>query len=103
MKASTLDNRISINSKIRAGKPCITGHRIAVHDLAIWHEHLGMSVAAIVAEYDLAIADVYIGLAYYFMNKVQIDKEIQAAKDEAEQLKKNHVSILDQKLNAVTH
>lgn len=92
MTASTLDSRISINPKIRGGKACITGHRIAVHDLAIWHEHLGMSIDAIAAEYELTIADIYIGLAYYFLNKVQIDKEIKLAQKEVEELRKNHIS-----------
>ena len=98
MTTNTLDSRISINPKIRAGKPCITGHRIAVHELAIWHEHLGMSIDAIAAEYDLSIADVYIGLGYYFVNKAQIDKEIREAQEEVEGLKKNHVSITSSEL-----
>jgi uncharacterized protein (DUF433 family) len=33
------------------GKPRIAGHRIKVQHIAIWHEQMGMSPAAIVAEH----------------------------------------------------
>jgi uncharacterized protein (DUF433 family) len=101
--ATSLDTRIHIDPRIRGGKPCITGRRIAIHDLAIWHEHLGMSVDVIAVEYDLDISDIYIGLAYYFANKEQIDKEIRAAKAEVEALQQNHVSVLDQLLDESNH
>lgn len=101
--ARSLDTRISIDNRIRGGKPCITGRRIAVHDLAVWHEHLGMSIDTIAVEYNLSISDVYIGLGYYFANKEQIDAEIEAAKREIEMLRQNHVSILDRILNESTH
>ena len=101
--AKSLDTHIHIDPKIRGGKPCITGRRIAVHDLAIWHEHLGMSIDAIAVDYDLEIAYIYIGLGYYFANKEQIDEEIRLAKEEVEAMRKNHVSILDQLLDEPTH
>lgn len=100
---TNLETRIISSPKIRGGKPCIQGHRIAIHDLAIWHEYHGMSVDEIATSYDLQLSDIYIGLGYYFANKAQIDAEIRKNQEEIEQLRKKHISILDEKLNAATH
>jgi hypothetical protein len=41
--AITLDSHIEITPGTRGDKPRIAGRRIRVHDIAIWHERMGMS------------------------------------------------------------
>jgi uncharacterized protein (DUF433 family) len=48
------------------GKPRIRGRRIAVQDIALWHERHGRSADEIAAGYALMLADVCAALAYYF-------------------------------------
>ncbi len=58
------------------GQPRITGRRIAVSDIAVWHERLGLSADEISGEYDLTLAQVYAALAYYHDHREDIDGEI---------------------------
>ncbi|MCS4114611.1 uncharacterized protein (DUF433 family) [Salinibacter ruber] len=62
----SLDQRIEQTEGICGGKPRISGHRITVQDIVVWHERGGWSVDEIASEYDLSLADVYAALAYYF-------------------------------------
>ena len=52
-----------------------------MQDVVIWHERMGLSADEIATEYDLALADVYAALAYYFDHREEIDQAIRA--DEA--------------------
>src|SRR3990167_5414591 len=76
MSIKTLNGHIEITEGIAGGKPRISGHRITVQNIVIWHEMLGRSADEIAAEYDLTLADVYAALAYYYDNRDQIDKSI---------------------------
>jgi len=38
-----LDCHIEIAPGIAGSRPRVVGHRIAVHDVVNWHEHLGFS------------------------------------------------------------
>lgn len=93
-----LDSRIVVNPKIKGGKPCIAGRRIAVQDIVVWHERLGMEIDSIAAEYDLSLTDVYIALAFYYANREAIDKTIREDELYAESLKTKTPSLLQQKL-----
>ena len=68
---------IEITPGIVGGKPRVAGHRIAVQNIAIWHERMGKSVDEIADEYDLTLAEVYAALAYYFAHREEIDKSIE--------------------------
>ena len=76
MAIQTLDAHIEITPGIVRGKPRIAGHRIAVQDIAIWHEWLGRSADEIAADHDLTLADVYTALAYYYDHREEIDAMI---------------------------
>lgn len=70
------------------GKPRITGHRIRVQDVALWHERLGYSVAEIVAHYpQLTLAEVHTALAYYYDHQEEIQQDIREAEALVETLK----------------
>ena len=43
MTVQGLDRRIEITPGICAGKPRIAGHRITLHDVAIWQQRMGIS------------------------------------------------------------
>src|SRR4051812_48484767 len=65
-----------------AGKPRIAGHRIKVAQVAVWHEHMGLSPAQIVAEHPgLTLADVYAALAYYHDHRAEIDADLQEGEE----------------------
>ncbi|MBI4262897.1 MAG: DUF433 domain-containing protein [Acidobacteria bacterium] len=81
MSSKALDDHIELTPDTAGGKPRIRGRRITVRDIAIWHERLGKSAKEIAADYDLALADVYAALAYYFDHRDEIDAR--AAEDRA--------------------
>jgi uncharacterized protein (DUF433 family) len=72
----TTNQRIEATPGIAGGKPRITGHRITVQDVVIWHEWLGRSADEIAVEYGLDLADVYAALAYYYENQIEMDQII---------------------------
>lgn len=57
-----LTHHIDISPGVAGGKPRITGHRITVQNIVIWHERMGISADEIAATYDLTLADVYAAL-----------------------------------------
>ena len=98
MATRTLDQHIEISPGVAGGKPHIIGHRITVHNIAVWHERMGMSVDEIATEYDLTLADVYAALAYYFDNRSEIDSQIEESRLFVEALRQRTPSKLKQKL-----
>jgi len=72
----TTNQRIEATSGIAGGKPRITGHRITVQDIVVWHEWLGRSADEIGAEYGLDLADIYAALAYYYEHQTEMDQVI---------------------------
>ncbi len=53
---------------VMGGQPRIEGHRISVIQLAEWIFDEGMAPETVSAEFDLALADIYRALAYYYDN-----------------------------------
>lgn len=80
MTTVSIDRHIEATPGIAGGKPRISGHRITVQNIAIWHERLGRSAEEICAEYGLTLAQVHAALAYYFDHREEIDLRI--AEDE---------------------
>ena len=70
---TTLDAHITQSPDIASGKPRITGHRITVGQVAVWHELMGLSADEIATTYTLSLGDVYAALAYYFDHQQEID------------------------------
>jgi uncharacterized protein (DUF433 family) len=70
----TLNDYISIQPDVRFGKPCIAGTRIAVIDIATWHNQLGYPPELIAAKWNLTVAGVHAALAYYFDHREEIDQ-----------------------------
>ncbi len=92
-------NRITKIRGVCGGKACIAGHRIRVMDIAIRHEHLGMSADEIVAAYPtITLSDVHTALAYYFDNIEEIREDIRRNDELAEQFRAQFPSKLKEKL-----
>lgn len=64
--------------EVAGGKPRITGHRITVQNVVIWHERMGLNADAIASQHELSLADVYAALAYYYDHRQAIDEVILA-------------------------
>jgi len=100
MAAETRDGYIEVTPGVVGGKPRITGRRITVQNIAIWHERMGRSADEIATEHDLTLADVYAALAYYFDHRAEIDKSIRDGETFAEALRERTPSKLSRKLAA---
>jgi uncharacterized protein (DUF433 family) len=67
---------IESSPEVAGGKPRITGHRITVQNVVIWHERMGLSPDEIASQHGLSLADVYASLAYYYDHRQAIDEAI---------------------------
>jgi uncharacterized protein (DUF433 family) len=79
--AEQVATHISRDPDIYGGKPCIDGHRIAVHDIAAQLKQ-GCTPDQIAATYTLSRGQVYAALAYYFDHQEEREREL--SEDEAE-------------------
>ena len=93
-----LDKFIEITPGVCGGKPRVAGHRITVQDIAIWHDRMGMSADKIAGDYNLSLAEVHAALAYYFDHYNEIKKSILDELAFAEEIRKEHPSLVRQKL-----
>jgi len=90
MKLSTTKH-IESRDNVCGGKPCVTGTRIRVWDIHVWHDLRRQSPEEIVALYpQLSVADVHAALAHFLDHRAAIEKqaeadEIAAVQMEAEQ------------------
>ena len=102
MKAETANQHIEITPGVCGGKPRVTGHRITVANIVIWHERLGKSADEIATEYDLTRADVDAALAYYFDNRAAIDESTAKSEALVASLRRKNVSRLAERLQEPT-
>ncbi len=88
--------RIVVTPGVCGGKPHIAGHRIKVQHVAIWFNRLGLSADEIVSQHpELSLADVHSALAYYFDHREEIEADIRAGREFAEQLRDGAPSIFE--------
>jgi len=79
--AIVMVEHIQVTPDVCGGKPYISGHRITVQDIVIWHERLGLDPDEIATEHGLELGEVYAALSYYHDHRAEIDASIRA--DEA--------------------
>jgi uncharacterized protein (DUF433 family) len=78
---------IVITADTCGGKPRITGTRVRVKDVVLWHERMGMSPEEIVSEWPhLTLGDVYAALAYYDDSRALFDAEMKIEEEFAAEL-----------------
>lgn len=98
--AVSLAQHIEITPGVKGGRPRITGRRITVHNIVIWHERMGLSADEIASAHDLGLADIYAALAYYYDHRAEIDEELRSDDALVDELRRNMPSKLISKLNA---
>jgi uncharacterized protein (DUF433 family) len=99
---------IGIRPGYCGGEPHILGHRITVKNVAVWHEEMGMSPAAIAATYHtITLAQIHSALAYYYDHRDEIQAAIAEEDRFVEDLKaKSGPSLLQERIrqrNAANH
>lgn len=93
------DHRITKTPDVCGGKACIAGHRVRVLDIAVWHEHQGMTPDEIVSHVPtITLADVHAALTYYFDHIEEIRQEMRDERAHAEEFRRSHPSLIEAKL-----
>jgi uncharacterized protein (DUF433 family) len=100
--ASMLDHYIVADPDTLGGRARISGTRISIADLVIMHLRLGRSLEEISVEYDIPLAGVYAGMAYYFDNRSEVDRSINDDRTFAEAFRQSNPSPLKEKLASLT-
>ncbi len=99
MSVPIINSHIEITPGICGGKPRITGHRIRVQDIVIWHEKMGMSPDEIIYHHPtISLSDVYAALAYYHEHLNEIRQEIENSEKIVQEIEAKTTSTLQQKL-----
>ena len=96
-----LERHIEVTEGLRGGKPHISGSRIIVSDIVIWHLRLGQSLEEVAARHDLPLAATYAAIAYYYDHKDEIDEEIEASRTYYEKKRLAAQSLVEQKIQAM--
>jgi uncharacterized protein (DUF433 family) len=85
-----LETVLTSSPDIRHGRPRIEGTGITVHRIAIWYQ-LGHSAEEIARRYGhISVAQVYAALAYYHLNREEIDRDNANDLEEAKRLALQH-------------
>jgi len=95
--AEVTTERVARTPGVCGGRSCITGHRIRVLDVAIWHESLGRSPDEIVEQFPtLTLGDVHAALAYYYDHAEEIQAEIREELQGGEEFRRQNPSGLQE-------
>jgi len=97
-KESVITEHIEITPGVLGGKPCISGHRIAVAHIAEMYLKMGISIEEIAGKYDLSLASVHAAMTYYYDHREEIRKQIEDDELFALEMKKNTISLVQKKL-----
>jgi uncharacterized protein (DUF433 family) len=84
------------------GKPRISGSRIRVKDVVMWHDRQGMSPSEIASKWPhLTLASIYAALAYYHDHREEINAELVEDQAWYEEQKARSPSLIQEKLKRV--
>ena len=98
--AASATERVTKVPGVCGGRACITGHRVRVLDVVIWHERQGLTPDDIVSQVpSITLADVHTALAYYYDHRDEIQEEIRIEREQAEEFRRDNPSLLVTKLN----
>ena len=74
---NTLEGLIIKEPRLRGGRPIVAGTGVTVRTI-VGHYKLGLSAEEIADEMNLELAGVYAALAYYHLNRNEIEADILA-------------------------
>jgi uncharacterized protein (DUF433 family) len=93
-------DRITKTPGVCGGRARISGHRVRVLDIVIWHEQNGWTPDEIVSQIpSITLADVHAALAYYYDHREETQEEIRAERAMAEEFRRETPSAVQAKLN----
>ena len=95
---SQSQNYIVSTPDVRFGKPRIAGRRVAVVDIVLQYNNLGMSAEEIAVDYELPLAAVHAALSYYYDHKEEIEESIEKNKNALEQIARERPSLIEEAL-----
>ncbi len=96
---AVIKEHIEMTEGVCGRKPRISGHRITVQNIVVWHEQMGMSPDEILLHYpSINLSDIYAALAYYYDHREEIRKQIEDDEIFALEMKKSTISLVQQKL-----
>jgi uncharacterized protein (DUF433 family) len=78
----TLEGLIVRNPELRGGRPIIAGTGVTVRTI-VGHYKLGLTAEEIADEMNLELAGVYAALAYYHLNRNEIEADIKTNAEQA--------------------
>jgi uncharacterized protein (DUF433 family) len=78
----TLEGLITIDPKLRGGRPIIAGTGVTVRTV-VGYYRLGLTPEETADQTDLDLASVYAALAYYHLNKDELEADILAHSEDA--------------------
>ena len=81
---------------VYGGHPCLAGTRYPVIEIAV-HYNAGVSPEQLADEYDLPLAKVYAGYAYYLANRSTVDSQLE--EDRAEYVRAKSAADPSDRLN----
>ena len=99
MATQTLDQLIEKTPGTLGGKPRISGRRISVQDIVVWHEWMGRGVDEIASEFDLTLAEIYAALAHYYSHREEVDRSIAESEAFVSKMRMQSISKVAVKLN----
>ena len=77
----TLGNLIIQDTELRGGRPIIAGTGVTVRTVAGYYK-LGMTPEEIASDMDIDLAGVYAALAFYHLNRAEIETDIRDNREE---------------------
>jgi uncharacterized protein (DUF433 family) len=82
MATQTLEGLIIKDPKLRGGRPVIAGTGVTVRTIVGYYK-LGLTPEEMADQMDLDLASVYAALAYYHLNKDELEADILAHSENA--------------------
>lgn len=79
--AQTIDGLITRQSRLRGGRPIIAGTGVTVRTVVGYYK-LGLTPEEIADDMNLPLAGIYAALAYYHLNRDEIEQDITANAEE---------------------
>ena len=77
----TLEGLIVRDHRLRGGRPILASTGVTVRTIVGWYK-LGMNAEEIATDMDLDLALVYAALTYYYLNREEIEADIEADSEE---------------------
>lgn len=84
-------NLITRKPGVRGGRPCIIGTGLKVTDIVVAMRYHDRTPEQIAEGFQVSMAEVYAALAYYYINKGDVDADIENQIETARRLYEEHL------------